>query len=344
MRASSGVAAESNGNRMNNRQTSAKDLLAIDPEVEVKRIVGFIRNAVRSFNRKGAVVALSGGLDSSVVACLCVRALGKDKVFGLSLPERESSSETPKLSRLMIDQLGIDFATIDITPILESVGCYENRDRAIRLVLPEYEASWKSKIVLPDMDDETQYQLFSVVVQDPEGDMRKARLTATAYLELLAAMNFKQRVRKLQEYYHADRLNYVVCGTPNRLEYDQGFFVKLGDGAADVKPIAHLYKTQVYALAEYLEVPEEVRSRPPSTDTYPLPQTQEEFYFSVPYEEMDHCLYGLNHEIPAIQVAETLGWTEERVVGVYRNIEAKMKAARYLHSGSLHLEEVEKGD
>ena len=128
-----------------------------------------------------------------------------------------------------------------------------------------------------------------------------------AYLQIVAATNFKQRVRKMMEYYHADRLNYAVAGTPNRLEYDQGFFVKLGDGAADVKPIAHLYKTQVYALAEYLGVPEEIRRRPPTTDTFSLPQTQEEFYFALPYAKMDLCLYGHNHGVPAAEVAAAAG-------------------------------------
>ena len=188
------------------------------------------------------------------------------------------------LSRLLADSLGIDSALEDISPILEAAGCYRRRDDAIRKVCPDYGPGYKSKIVLPSVIDSDSFRLYSVVVMAPDGTQTRHRLTPESYLGIVAATNFKQRVRKMLEYYHADRLNYVVAGTPNRLEYDQGFFVKLGDGAADVKPIAHLYKSQVYALAEYLGVPEEIRSRPPTTDTYSLPQSQEEFYFSLPYD------------------------------------------------------------
>ena len=160
------------------------------------------------------------------------------------------------------------------------------------------------------------------------------RLPPAAYLQLVAATNFKQRMRKMIEYYHADRLNYAVAGTPNRLEYDQGFFVKQGDGAADVKPIAHLYKTQVYALAEYLGVPEEIRRRPPTTDTFSLPQTQEEFYFALPYDQMDLCLYAQNHGVAADEVAPRVGLTAEQVERVFRDIEAKRRATRYLHTAA----------
>jgi NAD+ synthase len=122
-----------------------------------------------------------------------------------------------------------------------------------------------------------------------------------------------------------------VVGTANRLEYDQGFFVKMGDSAADIKPIAHLYKTQVYQLGEYLGLPKEICTRTPTTDTYSLPQTQEEFYFSLPYEKMDICLYGKNKELPLEEVAAVAGITPEQVERVYEHIEQKRKTTRYLH-------------
>ena len=159
-------------------------------------------------------------------------------------------------------------------------------------------------------------------------------------MEIVAATNFKQRTRKMLEYYHADRLNYAVAGTPNRLEYDQGFFVKLGDGAADVKPIAHLYKTQVYQLAEYLEVPAEIRKRPPTTDTYSMPQGQDEFYFSLPYDRMDLCLYGKNNGIATETVADALGLTPEQVQSVYDDIDTKRSTTRYLHLPPLLIDDV----
>jgi len=310
----------------------SKEALVLDAAAEVERIVKAIRAAARRFKRRGAVVALSGGIDSTVVGALCVEALGPKKVFGLSLPELESSVATPGLSDLLIKHLRIDSATVDITPILESYGCYETRIAAVREVIPDFDKDWKFKIVLPSVTESDSYSVFSVVAQSPDGREETHTLTLSAYLQILAATNFKQRTRKALEYYHADRLNYFVAGTPNLLEYDQGFFVKLGDGAADIKPIAHLYKTQVYQLAEYLEVPKEISARPPTTDTYSLPQSQDEFYFALPHDRMDLCLYAFNEGIAAEAVAAAVDLTADQVERVFADIKAKRAVADYLHA------------
>jgi NAD+ synthase len=317
---------------MDKDRTDLSKALHLDCAREMEKISARIKHLVsRVFRRPGVVVALSGGIDSSVVGALCVRALGKDRVFGLLMPETDSSPDTLRLSQLIADSLDIERHCEDITPVLDALGCYRTRNDAIRRVIPEYTDDSKCKIVLPTIIDNSQLRIFSVVVELPNGKQIKKRLTIKAYLEILAASNFKQRVRKMFEYFHADRLNYAVTGTPNRQEYDQGFFVKLGDGAADLKPIAHLYKTQVYQMAEFLGVPEEICKRPPTTDTYSMPQSQEEFYFSVPYDKMDYCLYGLNHGIDADEVGKTAGLTGEQVEGVYRDIEGKRNATEYLH-------------
>ena len=311
--------------------TFGPEMLAIDLPAEAERIGERLREYLRRTRRKGVVVALSGGIDSSVVAALAVHALGPDRVFGIHMPEQESSPETLRISTSLSDALGIASATEDITQVLEAFGAYRRRDEAIRIVCPDYGPDHRSKIVLPSVIDSDSYRLYSVVVLDPDGQEHQYRLTPEAYLGIVAATNFKQRARKALEYYHADRLNHVVGGTPNRLEYDQGFFVKLGDGAADVKPIAHLYKCQVYALAEHLGVPEEIRSRPSTTDTYSLPQSQEEFYFSLPHDRMDLCLYGKNNAVPVEEVAAATGLTTEQVDRVYRDIDQKRRATEYLH-------------
>ncbi|MBN1172116.1 MAG: NAD(+) synthase [Micromonosporaceae bacterium] len=305
--------------------------LAIDAEGETAKISARLSGYLAHSKRRGIVVALSGGIDSSVVAALCVAAVGSQRVFGLHLPERESSPDTLRLSQLLADTLGIDSRVEDISPILDAAGCYRRRDEAIRAVCPEYGPGYKAKIVLPSVLDSDSFRLYSVVVLAPDGTSTTHRLTPQAYLGIVAATNFKQRVRKMLEYYHADRLNDVVAGTPNRLEYDQGFFVKLGDGAADVKPIAHLYKSQVYALAEHLGVPSEIRSRPSTTDTYSLPQSQEEFYFSLPYQRMDLCLYGKNTGVPVGEIAAATGLTPEQVSRVFRDIDQKRRTTQYLH-------------
>jgi NAD+ synthase len=318
------------------------EALKLDCATETEKITRSLREVLsKRFKKRGVVVAMSGGIDSSVVGTLCVRALGKQRVLGLLMPERDSSEDTLRLSRLITEHLEIPTVCEDITGVLEAVGCYKRRDEAIQSVVPEYGPSYRCKIVLPSVLDDERYRIFSVVVQSPEGEQTKVRLTPTAYLGIVAATNFKQRTRKMLEYYHADRLNYAVSGTPNRQEYDQGFFVKLGDGAADIKPIAHLYKTQVYQMAEFLGVPEEICMRPPTTDTYSMPQSQEEFYFSVPYDKMDLCLYGKNHGVSPGDVAAAAEMTAEQVERVYRDIDAKRNATRYLHTPPLLVDRVE---
>lgn len=306
-------------------------VLELDAPRVTQQIEEKIREIVhRRLRRKGAIVGLSGGIDSSVTAALCARALGKDRVLGVMMPEEDSSRDSLLLAKLLTDALGISSMVENIAPTLQALGCYRRRDEAIRLVIPEYDKGWKSKIALPDLVDSSSYAVYSVIAQSPSGEIRRARLTPEAYLGVVAATNFKQRTRKMLEYYHADRLWYAVAGTPNRLEYAQGFFVKNGDGSADFKPIAHLYKTQVYQLAEYLGVPEEIRRRPPTTDTYSLEQSQEEFFFSLPLRTMDLCMYGKNHGVPAEEVAAGIGLSAEQVKRVYNMIDSKLSSTRYL--------------
>ncbi|MFL5346380.1 MAG: NAD(+) synthase [Hyalangium sp.] len=319
-------------------------MLAINAPAVVEQISQSIRTQVLgTLRRRGVVVGLSGGVDSAVVAALCVRALGRDKVLALFMPERDSSEDALRLGRLVADRLGVESLVEDITAALHGVGCYQRQQEAIRQVFPEYDEGWRCKLSLPPVLEGERLNVFQLTVQGPDGAQQTRRLPASAYLQLVAATNFKQRLRKMMEYYHADRLHRAVAGTPNRLEYDQGFFVKQGDGAADIKPIAHLYKSQVYALAEYLVLPEEVRSRPPTTDTFSLPQTQEEFFFSLPYSQMDLCLFAHDHGLPEEKVANALDLTVKQVSAVYRDIEAKRRATRYLHAPPLLVQPRQEG-
>jgi NAD+ synthase len=312
------------------------DALRIDLEATTQKIAAFIRRAVHeTLHKKGAVVGVSGGIDSALVTALCTRALGKDHVVALLMPERHSSSETLELSRSVATSQGVKHVVEEISAPLEALGCYARQDDSIREVIPEYGSGWRAKIVLPSVVDDDRFRLYSVVALSPSGEEIKRRLTPTAYLGIVAATNFKQRVRTMLEYYHADARNYAVAGTPNRLEYDQGFFVKGGDGLADFKPIAHLYKTQVYELARYLGIPDEVCRRPPTTDTYSLPQGQDEFYFSLPYQKMDLCLYGRENGYAPAALCRALELTERQIERVYRDIDGKRTSTRYLHLGAL---------
>lgn len=313
-----------------------RDVLRIDAESVTRQLVEFVREAVfETLRRRGVVVGISGGVDSAVVAALCARALGPERVLGLLMPERDSSADSLRLGRLVAETYGIAPRVEDITPVLEASGAYARQTAAIRQVFPEHVEGARFKLTLPSILDGDRLGVFTLTIEDASGEQRSSRMSRRAYLQLVAATNFKQRARKMVEYYHADCLQFAVAGTPNRLEFDQGFFVKQGDGAADLKPIAHLYKTQVYALAEHLGVPEEIRARPPTTDTFSMPQTQEEFYFSLRYDAMDLCLYAVDHGIEAAETARALGLTQEQCERVYRDIADKRRATRYQHAAAL---------
>jgi NAD+ synthase len=319
--------------------------LRVDPSQATDRIVTALReHLATSLKRRGLVIGMSGGVDSSVCAALAVRAVGPKHVFGLFMPERDSDPDSLTLAQSLASQLGIDAVTEDIAPTLVGAGCYRRRDDAIRRVVPEFDEGWRCKLVLPaDRLDADRLNVSYLVVASPSGETQRLRLPPGEYRQIVAATNFKQRVRKMMEYYHADRLHYAVIGTPNRLEFDQGFFVKGGDGLADLKPIAHLYKTQVYQLAEFLGIPRAVTSRPPTTDTFSLPQSQEEFYYNLPTRTLDVVLHAHDNGRSAAQVALETGLTAEQVDRSFRDIEQKRMTTRYLHLGPQLVEAVHPG-
>ena len=316
------------------------DVLEFDKEAEADRIASRLREILRKdLHRRGLIVAISGGIDSSVSTALSVRALGPKKVFGILLPETDSSSNSSKRGEMLAKHLGIEYITVDIAPTLEAIGCYQWRDDAIKKVFPDYSDDWKNKIVIKG-GMEGQVNHFGLVVQKPGGEILEERLGLKEYLQIVAATNFKQRIRKTLEYFHADRLNYAVVGTPNRLEHDQGFFVKNGDGSADVKPIAHLYKSQVYAMARHLGLPDEICNAIPTTDTYSLSQGQDEFYFALPYAKMDLAVWALNHNISAEELGKVLEVDTQHAQWVYDDILNKRRTTKYLHARGVLVEDV----
>jgi NAD+ synthase len=318
--------------------------LDIDYEAEADRIAAKLREVTaRQLHRRGLVVAISGGIDSSVSAALAVRALGPERVFTLILPEQDSSDDSAARAQILAKHLGVRTETVDIAPALAAIGCYAARDAAVRHALPEYGEGWKFKIVI-DGGTEGRINRFRLIAQSPDGAMIERELPLQDYLTIVAATNFKQRIRKTLEYFHADRLNYGVVGTPNRVEYDQGFFVKNGDGSADVKPIAHLYKSQVYGMARHLGLPERVCAAIPTTDTYSLSQGQDEFYFALPYQQMDIALWALNHNVPASGLATALKISETQAQAVYDDIRNKRRTTRYLHQAPVLMSPVEELD
>jgi NAD+ synthase len=313
-----------------NPPTVTTEVLNLDYAKAAQTIEQGMRAAASRLSRRGYVLGVSGGIDSSVCAMMAARAVGSHRVFALLMPETDSSPESLEKGRTVCAAAGIESEVVDIAPALAALGCYRLRDEAIRKVFPSFVAGDRFKIAVGgDTAHADHVSYFSLIAElSAEGNRRvTARMPVDVYLAIVAATNMKQRVRKLLEYSRADALNYAVIGTPNRLEYDQGFFVRGGDGLADVKPIAHLYKTQVFGMARWLGLPPVITEQMPSTDTYSLPQSQEEFYFRLPYGQMDLLLWAYVHRVPAESAAASLGLETKQVAWAYRDIEAKRRVA-----------------
>ena len=310
--------------------------VSFDATACLARLVEETATAIRRLGRRGAVVAVSGGVDSGVVAGICVRAVGAERVLCLRLPERDIGGSSSDLGLELARVLGARTEEEPITDALEGLGCYRRRDEAIQRVFPDYDSNWRHKLVRSHPSSGITF--FSLVVERPGGNVETRRMPSDAYQELISATNMKQRVRKIFEYTWADRLGYAVIGTPNLLEYDQGFFVKGGDGLADVKPIARLYKSQVYLLARELGLPEAIANRSPTTETFSMPQTQEEFYFGHPYERMDLLIWGHTHGVGPEQLSSRVGLEPKDVELAYREIERRRIATEYLHAPPIILD------
>ncbi len=301
---------------------------------ETERLTNWLREPVRGkFRRRGAVLGISGGVDSAVVLALCVRAFGPAQVLPVMLPDRDSSPESERLARHLAAKFDVEPLLEDMTGALAGFGCYTRRDEAIRRVIPEYNPAkgYAAKITLPpDLLSGDALNVFSVTVVRPDGSEVSRPLPAREFLQIVAASNFKQRSRMAMLYYHAESRHYAVIGTANKNERMQGFFVKHGDAGVDCDPIVHLYKTQVYQLAEHLGIPEEIRRRVPTSDTYSASCSQEEFFFRMPFAKMDLLWCGLEKKFSAEEVAAEMGLTSTQVQRAFDDLTRKRQNTEYL--------------
>lgn len=310
----------------------SKESILLDAKKEIEKITAKLKSdVVKVLKKRGAVVGISGGIDSSIVLALCAKTFGPEKVLGVMMPESDSNPDSLMLAKNLADQFGVSYVVENMTAALAGYGCYARRDEAIKRVFPEFDATYKAKIVLPtDVMEKGTLNVFQLTIIAADGTQKTARIPVKEYLQVVAASNFKQRSRMSMLYYHADRLNYAVIGTGNKNEHDQGFFVKYGDGGADIKPIAHLFKTQVFQLAAALNIPKEIQGRIPTTDTYSAEQTQEEFFYRLPFDVMDTIWYGMEQNVSSDEIANALGLKIEQVENVMADIKRKIAGTEYL--------------
>jgi len=310
----------------------SRSQLDIDVEDEIEKIISFIAETVRKNKKDGVVVGLSGGIDSAVASALSVASLGEKKVFGLIMPERESNPISREFAIEHAEKMGIEYEEVEITPVLEAFGTYQMRDRIISEIYPEYDPSYhRIKITLPDglMDRDT-FNFFSLIIDDGEKDVFRSRLKKRDLNGIIAATDSKQRTRMMTLYHRAENMNRFVCGTTNRPEMMQGFFVKYGDGGVDLEPLAHLYKSQVYQIGRVLGVPDNILKRLPSPDTFNSHVGDEEFFFKIPYDLVDLLLYSWENKVLMDQVCDVLDLEEKQVVRVYRDFNSKYNTTDHL--------------
>lgn len=313
----------------------SRDVLSIDPALEAARLADSIaRIGRRDLKRPGAVVGVSGGIDSAVVLGLAVQAFGPERVVGIMMPDRHSSPISTTLALEWGQKLGVEMVLDDVTPALAGLGCYRRQTEAIRRVFPDFDEDRDLfKIHMPPgvlESDRVNYFLLTVEYADRR--TATERLGPKEFLQIVAATNLKQRARTATLYFHAEARNWAVVGTCNRNEWIVGFIVKHGDIAVDIKPIQHLYKSQVYALAHHLGVPRGIVERPPSSDTYSASQTQEEFYFSLPWDKMDLLIYAWEHGHTPDEVAPLLDLAPEQVHRAYRDLTTKSRATAHMRA------------
>jgi NAD+ synthase len=315
----------------------SKDLIKLDCEKVVNDLIEKLKYQVFvQFKRQGAIVGTSGGIDSSVMAALCTRAFGPERTIGIIMPDKDNSPKSQELGIALAKRFGYHYEINDITPALEGAGCYRLRAEGFRQVFPEWREGWKAKIVLPtNLLESDRLNVYRLAIEAPSGEKMTKRLSAKAYLQIVAASNMKQRLRMTTVYYHAEAHNYAVIGTANKNEHYQGFFVKYGDGGCDLRPITEFYKTQIFQLGEYLDVPEDIRRRTPSTETYPSEVSQEEFFFGLDFKTMDLLWLAKDKGFAAPEVAEVMGLKVEQVERVWRDLDQKQKTTDYLRTPPL---------
>ena len=310
----------------------SKDILKLKCQEVANDIQSFIKNEVHNkFRKKGAIIGLSGGVDSALSSVLCVNALGAENVIGLILPEKETNPCSTDYAKLHAQQLGIKTYHIDITSILNSYDIYSKKNEIIMKNFPEFKEDMRYRLVLPqNLLDRDRFNIYSLEIEQEPGDIISKHINIKDYRELVSLTNIKQRTRMVLLYYYAEKNNYLVVGTTNKTEYLQGFFVKYGDGGVDIEPLANLYKVQVFELAKHLNVPDVIIQREPSPDTYSLEVSDTEFYYCIPFDKLDLLLYAYENQVDRLKIKQELLLDESQIERAFMDFERKRKITEHL--------------
>ncbi len=273
-----------------------------DYDAVSKEIIKTLRDKVNLLNRDGVILGLSGGLDSTVCAYIAVEALGKDKVFALFMPDRDSNPQSERDAFATSKILGIELREINLSPILSKIGVYSLEP--LSLLAPLIPRKIKEKYTigkynrLKGIEESTFLRILK-----SEGDLELRK--SVAYYSI------KHRLRMILLYYWAEIKNYAVLGCCNKTEKLTGFFIKHGDSASDIDLISHLYKTQVRELAKFLRIPEKIINKVPSPDL--IPGVTDEFALKLSYDVLDKILYGIEKDMKNEEIACIAGTDKESV-------------------------------
>jgi NAD+ synthase len=290
--------------------------LKIDPEKYSKKIVEFIRNKMKELKRDGIVVPISGGLDSSVVATLCVRAVGKDKVIGLLLPEKDTPKEADHYARLLANYLGIKTVRKEITPYLKVVGAFTG---AFNLIPTTNLRNSVARLYLKKTRKDAAINSFSGNSPD--------------YIKQnVANINLRQRVRLIEVYRFAEPRNLMFVGSAHKSEDLVGLYVKYGvDDCADVMPLKNLFRTEFLQIGEYIGVPKEILRRSPKPDIIPGVEDKYKDILGIDSKTVDLILYGMENKMSIKDISNQLKISEAEV----KNIENIMKSTSHMREHSM---------
>jgi len=292
----------------------------------------FIKDQVfDKFKRKGAVIGISGGIDSALTCTLCIKAIGKENVLGVLMPEKDSNPKSTIYAKNLCEKLGMRFVTIDITNVLDSFKVYSTREQIIKKYFPRFTNQDRYRIVVPNrLVNNSSISLPHLEILDIENQTHKIRLSLHDYLDLIAATSIKHRTRMTMLYYYAEKNHFVVAGTTNKSELVQGYYVKYGDGGVDIEPLAEIYKTQVYQISSHLGIPDEIINRKPSPDTWNFEVSDEDFFFGLPYRTLDLIWYASENNIQPEKISIELGLTLEQLELIMDDQRKKWKSSQHM--------------